>query len=65
MSMLVLRYMFSTVLTNRLVNNPTNMFNCDSANMFNSESTCSPVPPPTCSPVNYKNVKKCFGQHVL
>ena len=58
--MLVLRYMFSTVLTNRLVNNPANMFNSDSVYMFNDESvnilpavrpTCSPVTWPTCSPV--------------
>ena len=38
MSMLVLRYMFSTVLTNRLANNPANMFNSDSTYMFNSMS---------------------------
>ena len=38
MSILVLRYMFSTVLTNRLANNPANMFNSDSTYMFNSMS---------------------------
>ena len=38
MSMLVLRYMFSTVLTNRLANNSANMFNSDLAYMFNSKS---------------------------
>ena len=38
MSMLVLRYLFSTVLTNRLANNSANMFNSDSAYMFNSKS---------------------------
>ena len=38
MSMLVLRYMFITVLTNRLANNSANLFNSDWAYMFNSES---------------------------
>ena len=60
MSMLVLRYMFITVLTNRLANNSADMFNSDLVYVFNSESvnilpevrrTCSPVAHPISSTV--------------
>ena len=37
MLMLALRYMFITVVTNRLANNSANVFNSDLANMFNSD----------------------------